>query len=68
MKAVLIATRDQIEAELKEATAIYRTFPKMTNGLTPDDAKTPEWFDAKSKVDRLFSALRDLNSKIVRMK
>lgn len=68
MKAVLIATGNQIEDELNEAEAILRSFPKMANGLTPDNAKTQEWKDAKYKVDRLFSALRDINAKIVRMK
>lgn len=68
MKAVLIAARNQIEAELKDAQAIYKAFPKLPSGLTPDDAKTEEWKMAKMNVDRLFRALQDLNTKIVRMK
>jgi len=68
MKVVLIATRNQIEAELKDAKAFYNSFPKMDNGLTADNDKTEEWKTAKMSVDRLFRALQDINSKIVRMK
>jgi hypothetical protein len=61
--------RDAINAELSNATDALKA---LTNelagdaprpmGLTPDSVKAdPRWQAAKSKVDRLFQAMRQFN-------
>lgn len=63
---MLTEHRDRIEKELREAKIVLDAFPRLPNGLTPDDAKTDEWRAARAKSRSLFEALRVVNASIVK--
>lgn len=61
------AERDKITEELRDHKAILDKFPKGAMNLTPDDVKaSPEYRDAKQKVDRAFNKLRQFNAGFVK--
>jgi hypothetical protein len=68
MKKILENQVAEFEAELKVVSAKLAQFPKNEVGLTLESAKTDEWKALKAKSSALFSAIRKLNSQIVRMK
>ncbi len=69
MKAVMEATRNELEKEYKELGTKLAGFPKGPMGLTLDSVKeTAEWKTAKAKHNATFAMIRDLNGKIGKMK
>ena len=67
MKAVVEATRMQLENEYREAGNGVKLFPRLANGLVTDEAKASvEYKSAKARMDKAFSALRAFNAKFKR--
>ncbi len=57
------AERDQLEAKYREAGVALRAFPRNGVGLASDSAMaTPEYRQAKARVDKAFAALRAFNA------
>jgi len=57
----------RIEQQGKEISARLREFPRLPNGLMPDHVRaTPEWQAAHDASVANFSALRAVNSLIMR--
>jgi len=51
------------EQAVSEYSKVLRSFPKLENGMTPDDVKaTPEFKEAKANYQRAFAQLRAINS------
>lgn len=68
MKKVLMSQVAEFETELRSVSVKLGSFPKNEMGLTLESAKTEEWKALKAKSSALFSAIRKLNSQIVRIK
>jgi len=68
MKKVLENQVAEFEAELNVVNAKLAQFPKNEIGLTLESSKNDEWKALRAKSSALFSAIRKLNSQIVRMK
>lgn len=61
-----IAERELAEAEAKAAGAALQAFPKLANGLTPDEVKfSPAYRKARARFDAAFAAVRRVNAYIV---
>lgn len=59
----MISAQELAEAEAGAASARLKMFPKLPNGLTPDDVKTsPEYRAAKADWNRAFAKLRKINA------
>jgi hypothetical protein len=59
--------RDRIEHARKQASQALDAFPRLPNGLTPDDVKqSPAYREAKAKADALFAQLQAFNTHFVK--
>ena len=60
----LQAAKDALYAEYRTAgKRLKAKYPRQANGLTPDHIKfSPEYRADKAKVDKLFQALRKINT------
>lgn len=53
----------ELEDACKITSARLRAFPKLSNGLTPDEVKTGgEYIQAKQDYNKAFAALRSFNA------
>ena len=65
--AVAKATAQHLKGELDKAAARMRGFPKLANGLTPDDVKaSPEWRAARAAYWAAHDAYRAFNAQFTR--
>ena len=56
------ARRDEIDAANREHSKALNAFPRMSNGLTPDNVKfSPAYRAAKAEYDASAEALRRVN-------
>ncbi len=61
------AIRDRKEQELKDASEALKVFPKLPNGLTPDDIKsTQEFKNARAEYNLAFTEVRKFNAFFVK--
>ena len=57
------ATRETLEKDVRETTAVLDAFPKGAMNLTTDAAKaTPEWTTARAASQHAMSVLRQFNA------
>ena len=63
----LLAQRDAIQADCIALARTLKQFPRGPTGLTPDDAKTPAWRQARADYARAFEQLRAINGTLKKM-
>lgn len=56
---------EALSAQCDNASDVLNTFPRLENGLTPDNVRAlPEWKAAKLAYDVAFKKMQDINSYI----
>lgn len=61
------AAADAARARSRELGKAMSAFPKLANGLTPDEVKaTPAWRAAKKEYDAAFAAEQAANANVVK--
>jgi hypothetical protein len=62
------AKQNELTAECTRTGEILRSFPRLPNGLHPDEVKfSPEFKLAKRNSDIAFNNLRDFNGKFAKL-
>lgn len=62
-----MAIKHELEAIHAKASANLKRFPRLPNGMTPDNVKeTEEWQDAKREYDAAHANLRAFNASFTR--
>lgn len=62
------AAKVAIERKVDEASKALKAFPRMANGLTPDNVKaSAEYRKAKTDYDRTFAEQRSFNTQFMRL-
>jgi hypothetical protein len=59
-----LSERDRLEDDVKQASDALKRFPKLSNGLTPDNVKySNDYQTAKQRYNAAFAALRNFNAR-----
>lgn len=66
--ADLLTHQANIEAKLDQLGAIIDQARRGSMGLTLDEDKTPQWLSAKRAYNTAFNMLRDINSKLNKLR
>lgn len=66
--AELLTHQANIEAKLDQLGAIIDQARRGSMGLTLDEDKTPQWLSAKRAYNTAFNMLRDINSKLNKLR